>query len=383
MLDFAFTAEQELFRRTVRDFAEKELRPLYARWDQTGEFPRELYAKAARLGLTGLLLPVEYGGQGADCVTTGIALEAVARGDFNLCPPLLNAALLGGIIAAHGTEEQKRRWLPPLAAGEETIGLGLTEPGAGSDAAAITTRALRQGDHYILRGEKTSITLGGVADVFIVYAKTQPEAGARGVSSFIVPRDSPGLSFTVFRDLGSRLTQRGSMAMDDTPVPAQNLLGQENRGFYQIMHGFEYSRAIIGLFCLGAAQAALEDAIAYARQRYAFGRPIGQFQGVAFPIAEDHTLIEAARLLCYKTLWLRDQNLPHTKEAAMCKWWAPKVAVDAIHHSLLIHGHYGYSEDFPQAQRLRDVIGMEIGDGTAEISKLVVARALLGQQFLR
>jgi len=244
----------------------------------------------------------------------------------------------------------------------------------------MTTSAVWDGDDYVLTGEKSSIsfTEGTAA---IVFAKTDPSAGARGVSAFFVPMDSPGLGRSKFRDLGERAITRGALHLDGVRVPAKNLLGREGQGFYIIMNQFDFNRAIIALMCIGAAQQTLEETMEYVKTRTAFGQPIARFEGVSFPIAEAATLLEAARLLSYKALWQRDHNTPHGMEAAMAKWWAPRLAVEVIHQMLLLHGHAGYSDDYLVGQRLRDVIGLEIGDGTAEVMKIIIGREMIGREF--
>jgi len=261
------------------------------------------------------------------------------------------------------------------------MGLALSEPGAGSDAKAMTSRARRDGDEYVLDGEKSGISLLMAADACVVFAKTDP-AGARGVTAFLVPMDAPGVTLLPFRDMGSRPVGRGGLHLDGVRVPADYRVGEEGKGFYSVMNAFDYSRFIIGLMCLGAAEASLDETIAYVTQRHAFGQPLARFEGVQFPIAEHATYIEAARWLCYRGLWLRDADRPHTKEAAMAKWWAPKVAVECIHDCLLLHGQYGYSQDLPHEQRLRDVMGLQIGDGTAQVQKIIIARELMGREYL-
>jgi len=381
MLDFSFTPEQEALREMVREFAKKELAPKYSHWDKNEEFPKEQLLKMGKLGIVGINLPEKYGAKGADCVSAGIVLEEVARGDFSCGYPITLSELVGGIIAANGTEEQKQHWLPPLIRGEITMTLALTEPHAGSDAGAIATTAVREGDYYILNGRKAAIDIC-LSDAVVIWAKTDPEARTRGMSAFIVPGDTPGLHRTPLRTMGSKGARLGNIEISNVRIPASNLLGEENRGFYMVMRAFDYSRALMGLWCLGAAQAALDDAILYARFRTAFGKPIGKFEGISFPLAENATLVEAARLLCYKTLWLRDHDLPHTKEAAMCKWWAPKLAADVIHHCMLVHGWYGYTDNVPQEQRLRDVISLETGDGSGEIMKMIIVREMMGREYL-
>jgi cyclohexanecarboxyl-CoA dehydrogenase len=381
MVDFAFTEAQEEFARVIRTFAQQELAPKYAHWDRSGEFPAEQWRKMGALGITGICIPEEYGGQAADCVTVGIAAEEVARGDFN-CGYALIENCLNGEILKHAQEAVRRQWLPGMARGDHIMALAVTEARGGSDAAGMTTRAVRHGDEYILSGEKSGISMLMPADSVLVFAKTDSDAGARGVSTFLVPTDLPGVRRTLLRDMGERAIQRGTLALDDVRVPRDSLIGQEGQGFYLVMNAFDYSRVIIALMCIGTAEQSLEETILYVKQREAFGRPLAKFEGVSFPIAEHATMLAAARWLCYRTLWLRDQGLPHSKEAAMVKWWGPKVAVDAIHDCLLLHGHYGYTQDLPLEQRLRDVIGLEIGDGTAQVSKIVIARELFGREFL-
>jgi cyclohexanecarboxyl-CoA dehydrogenase len=377
---FALSDESAEFQAQVRAFARKRLAPQYQSDDATGTFRREALAELAQLGLTGLRIPEAYGGQGAECLTAGIACEEVAYADFNMGYVLNNTALVGDVLASYGSEKQRRRFLPPIAAGEALPALCLTEPEHGSDAAAIAMRATPDGEGWRLSGEKTSITFGIAADTAVVFARTGGD-GARGVSAFYVELDERHVSRSEFRDLGNRAIGRAALHFDGLPVTRADLIGEPGGGFVQVMQAFDYARALISLICLGAAQASLDEAVAYARDRTAFGQPIGRFQGVAFPLVERATHVRAARLLCHEALWRRDCGLPHTAEANMAKWWAPQVAFDTIHEALLVHGHTGYAEELPLAQRLRDVVGLEIGDGTAQIAKLVVARQLFGREF--
>nr|WP_281378479.1 acyl-CoA dehydrogenase family protein [Gordonia humi] len=254
----------------------------------------------------------------------------------------------------------------------------ITEPEHGTDAAALGLKAVPTDDGWRLSGEKTSITLGMAADRAVVLARTGG-AGARGVSAFWVDLTDPGVTRSPFDDLGSRAIGRASVHFDDVHVTSGDLIGQEGGGFVSVMQGFDYSRAIIGLLCLGAAQQSLDEAIAWARDRQAFGQPIGRFQGVSFPLAEHATYITGARHVCYEALWRKDNDVEHSAEAAMAKFWAPKLSADVIHQCLLTLGHVGYSTEHKVGQRLRDVIGLEIGDGTAQVSKLVISRSLLGR----
>lgn len=381
-MDFAFTPEQEELIRTLRAFSRKELAPHSAEWDRTGRFPWEAWRRMGELGLFGLRAPAAYGGQEADLVTTGLAIEEIGRGDFSCTYGIQLACLTGEIVGRNGSEEVKRRWLPPVIRGEAVMAIALTEPGVGSDAASLVCRAERRGDEYVITGEKSGISLGMVAHAAMVFARTDPGARARGVTAFLVPLDLPGVTRSALRDLGSRAVGRAVLTFDHVRVPASHRLGPEGAGFYEVMRGFDFNRVLIALGCLGAAQASLEETMRYVQERRAFGRPIVRFEGVSFPLAEAATLLEAARLLSYKALWLADQGQRHTKEAAMAKWWAPKLAVETIHQCLLLHGHYGYTDELPFGQRLRDVIGLEIGDGTAEIMKLIVARELMGREAL-
>jgi cyclohexanecarboxyl-CoA dehydrogenase len=290
------------------------------------------------------------------------------------------ACLGGEIIGRNATDEVRQRWLPPMVRGEAVLAIGLTEPSVGSDAANLACRAVREGDEYLITGEKSGISLGLAADAIMLFATTNPAARARGVTAFLVPLDLPGVSRSALRDLGARAVGRAVLSFDHVRIPLSHRLGEEGTGFYQVMRGFDFNRVLIALACLGAAQTSLEETMAYVKERRAFGRAIVQFEGVSFPIAEAATLMEAARLLCYRALWLADRGERHTKESAMVKWWAPRLAVDTIHQCLLLHGHYGYTDELPFEQRLRDVIGLEIGDGTAEVMKLIVARELMGRE---
>jgi cyclohexanecarboxyl-CoA dehydrogenase len=380
-MDFAYTAEQDELIRTLRAFARKELAPRSRAWDKTGEFPWDVWRQMGELGLLGLRAPAAYGGQEADLVTMGIATEEIARGDFGCTYGIQLAGLAGEILGRHGDPEVAGRWLPPTARGEAVIALALTEPSVGSDAANLACRAERDGDGYVITGEKSGISLAMVAAAAILFARTGSDR-ARGVSAFLVPLDLPGVSRSPLRDMGSHAVGRAVLAFDHVRVPRSHRIGEEGTGFYRVMQGFDYNRLVIALACLGAAQVSLEETMAYVKERRAFGRTLATFEGVSFPLAEAATHVDAARWLCYRGLWLADRGQPYTKESAMAKWWAPKLSVEAIHQCLLLHGHYGYTDELPFEQRLRDVIGLEIGDGTAEIMKVIVARELMGREAL-
>lgn len=379
-MDYALDEDQEAFRAEVRRFADKVLAPHYQSDDQAAEFRRQLALDMAGMGLTGLRIPEEYGGQDATAVIAGLAAEEVGRADFNATYLIINTALISDIIVRNATDEQKLAWLPGIADGSTVPCICITEPGHGTDAASLELKAIPDGDGWRLQGEKTSITLGMAADRAVVLARTGGP-GARGVSAFWVELGHGSVSRSAFDDLGSRAIGRASLHFDGTPVTRAELIGNEGDGFVSVMQGFDYSRAIIGLACLGAAQASLDEAAQWARDREAFGQPIGKFQGVAFPLAEHATYITGARHVCLEALWKKDNDIEHSAEAAMAKFWAPKLSVDVIHQCLLTLGHVGYSTEHKVGQRLRDVIGLEIGDGTAQVSKLVISRDLLGRPY--
>ncbi len=380
-MEFGITEEQQAIQETARRFAQEKIAPDFQKREETGVIERSLVKEMAALGLVASDLPEDFGGLGIDGVTAGLIIEEIAYADLNVSYIQLLNSLIGRIIVDHARPELAQAWVPKMVAGEALMSLGLTEPRGGSDAAHLQLKAERSGNtEYVLNGEKTSISMADQTDAIVLFARTnQEEEGARGVSAFLVPLDAPGISCSRFSDLGSEAVGRGSVFFDSVRVPAENMLGDEGEGFRQVMQGFDYSRALIGLMCLGAARASLDETWAFITEREAFGLPLAQFQGVTFPLAEAETAYKAARHICFETLWRRDAGLPHTSEAAMAKWFAPKSSVDIIHQCLLSHGHSGYSRDLPHQQRLRDVIGLEIGDGTAQIMKLIVAREKVGR----
>jgi cyclohexanecarboxyl-CoA dehydrogenase len=270
--------------------------------------------------------------------------------------------------------------LKKLSQGEAICAIALTEPRGGSDAANLRLRIARDGDFYVINGEKTSISAADQADITVVFGRTgQPEDGAHGVTALLVPMDTPGLTTNRFDCHGQRAIGRGSIFFENVRVPLNHRLGDENKGFVQVMHGFDYSRSLIGLQCLAVARVALEETWEYITQRQAFGQPLSAFQGVTHPLAQYDTEVEGARLVCLQGLWLKDQGLPHSAEAGMAKWWGPKLAYDVIHQCLLCFGHGGYDRGLME-QRLRDVLGFQIGDGTAQIMKTIIARTRAGRK---
>jgi cyclohexanecarboxyl-CoA dehydrogenase len=379
-LSFAITAEQEALVDVARRFGERQLAPYYKQREQEGAFDRATLREMGELGLFGVELAAEYGGLGLDCTTAGLVLEALCRADYNIGQLMVTMSLSGVILAGHGAPDVVEPWLRGVTEGTMIPAIALTEPGGGSDAANLKLRATREGDTYVLDGEKTSTSFAAQAEFAIVWARTGPQSsGARGISAFLVPLDLPGIKTSEFDDLGGRCAGRGSVYFDRVVIPATHLIGRENEGFIAVMQGFDYSRALIGLQCLAVARQSLDETWVSTTERTSFGKPLIANQGVSFPLAEAETQLEACRLLCLKTLWLKDQGLPHTAEAAMCKWWGPKLAFDIVQTCLLLNGHGAYTEEMPYAQRLRDVLGLQIGDGTAQIMKLVIARDKAGR----
>lgn len=372
------TDEQTEIRNTARRFAREKVTPGYQAREAEGVVDRRLLAEMGALGLIAPELPEALGGLGQPSVTSGLIAEEIGYADLNVAYVQILGSLNGAILARHAARDLAAEWVGRIVSGQAVVAIGLTEPRGGSDAAALSLSARRDGDHYVVRGEKSSISMADQADAIITFARTgRPEDKARGISAFLIPMSARGVSTQRFNDLGSKAIGRSSVFFDDVRIPAGHRIAEEGAGFVQVMQGFDFSRALIGLQCIAAAQASLDESWAYIQERQAFGKPLADKQGVTFPLAEGEGLIAAVRQLCYHTLSLRDAGQPHTAEAAMCKWLGPKTAVDVIHQCLLTHGHYGWSLDLPHQQRLRDVMGLEIGDGTAQIMKLIVARERL------
>jgi len=379
-VDTTLNEQQEAFREAAQRFATEKLAPHYQKRATKHRLDRAMLAEMGSLGLIGVDIPEAYGGLGESSVTAGLIIEQIAYADFNASYVQLLASLMGGMVAQHATSDVAKEWLPKVTRGEAIIGLGLTEPRGGSDAANLILRAEKSGNGYRLNGEKTSMSCSDQCDAAVIFARTgKVEDGARGVSAFFVDLNQKGITRTHFDDIGTKPVGRGSVFFDDVFIPAECLMAEENKGFSKIMTGFDYSRALIGLECIGPAQASVDEAWQYSRERTAFERPIAQFQGVSFPLAEAETQLTMMRQLCFHTLSLRDRRLPHTAEAAMCKWYVPKTTCEIIHQCLLTHGHYGYTTDLPFHQRYLDVMGLQIGDGTAQIQKLVIAREKVGR----
>lgn len=374
------TEDQRLVHRSVREFAAAELRPHAARWDREGTFPAAIVPKLAALGLLGLVVPAEYGGAGLDMVSAMLAVEAVSWGDgsIGLTVASHNSLCTGHILLFAG-EEQKRRYLPRLARGEMLGGWGLTEPAAGSDASAIQTRAQRRGSVYVLNGTKLFVTQGTVAGVYVVMAVTDPAAGRPGISAFIVDRDAPGLRVGKKEDkLGLRASDTSEVIFEDCEVPTGALIGGEGAGYRQAMAVLERGRIGIGAMAVGLGRAALDDSIAYASQRKTFGKPIASHQAVQFMIADMAMELDAAWLLVARAAQLVDLGRPFRREASMAKLFASEAANRATNKAVQIHGGYGFIKDYAVERYYRDVKLTEIGEGTSEIQRIIIAKSLIG-----
>jgi butyryl-CoA dehydrogenase len=380
-MHFELDEEQRLVRDMVHDLAQAEIAPRAAQVDKSEEFPAENIRKMAELGLLGLPYPEEYGGGGGDYVSYAIAVEEIARACGSTA--LIYAAHISlgcGPIYYFGTEAQKQRWLPVLCSGRGLGAFGLTEPEAGSDAGATRTTAVRDGEAYILNGSKMWITSGAIAEVVTCTAKTDPAAGTRGISCFLVEKGTPG--FIPGKNepkMGLKGSVTSALSLENCRVPAENLLGQEGEGFKQMLITLDGGRISIGAMALGLAQAALDEATRYSRERVQFGQPIAKFQAIQWMIADMATEIDAARLMVYRAAAMKDAGLPFTKEAAMAKLFASEVAERAGYKAIQIHGGYGYSREYPVERIYRDQRLCTIGEGTSEIQRLVIARQVLGR----
>jgi hypothetical protein len=380
-MDFRPTEEQELLRRTVREFAEAEIRPHVMTWDEAQQFPMDLLPKLAALGLTGVQHGEEYGGAGLSAVDYCICIEELAR----VCPAIaLSVAAHNGLCSAHiamfGTEDQKRRFLPKLLRGEVLGAWGLTEAGAGSDAAGMRTTAVRQGQCWAITGAKTFITHGRIGGVMVVIAVTDRTKGHRGISAFIVEQGTPGMTAGKKENkLGMRASDTSEVIFDNCRIPVDQILGEEGQGFINTLQVLDGGRIGIAALSVGLAQGAYEAALNYAKERRQFGQPIGEFQAIQWKLADNAMRIEAARLLTYRAAYLRDQGARTTRESSIAKLFASEIAVKAADDSVQIHGGYGFVKDYPAEKYFRDVKLLTIGEGTSEIQRLVIARQLLGQ----
>jgi alkylation response protein AidB-like acyl-CoA dehydrogenase len=380
-MDFRPTEEQELLRRTVRDFAETEIGPHVMEWDEAQQFSSDLLPKLATLGLAGIQFPDEYGGADLSAVDYCICIEELAR----VCPAVaLSVAAHNGLCSAHismfGNDEQKRTFLPRLVGGHVWGAWGLTEAGAGSDAAGMRTTAVRQGDEWVLNGAKTFITHGRIGGVMVVIAVTDRTQGHRGISAFIVEHGTPGMSAGKKENkLGMRASDTSEVIFDQCRIGVDRLLGKEGQGFINTLQVLDGGRIGIAALSVGLAQGAYEAALNYAKERRQFGQPLADFQAIQWKLADNATRIEAARLLTYRAAWLRDRGERTTRESSSAKLFASETAVRAADDCVQIHGGYGFVKDYPAEKFFRDVKLLTIGEGTSEIQRLVIARQLLAQ----
>jgi alkylation response protein AidB-like acyl-CoA dehydrogenase len=378
-MDFRPTEHQQVLRRTIRQFAETEIRPHVMEWDEAQHFPSELIASLSELGLMGIQIPEEHGGAGMSAVDYCICIEELARVDPSVA---LTVAAHNGLCTAHiamfGTEEQKRRYVGPLARGEMIGAWGLTEPKAGSDAGGTETRAVLQGDCWVLNGSKTFTTHGRVGQVMVAMAVTDRSARRHGISAFIVEHGTPGFSAGRKENkLGMRASDTSEVIFDNCRIPSQNLLGREGEGFVNALQVLDAGRIGIAALAVGLAQGAHEASVRYAKERHQFGQPIASFQAIQWKLADDATAIEAGRLLTYRAAMLKDQGLRTTRESSMAKLFSSEMAVRVADNCVQIHGGYGFVKDYPAEKYFRDVKLTTIGEGTSEIQRMLIAREIL------
>jgi len=378
-VNFSLTDEQQLLRKSVREFSETELRPHVMEWDEAQHFPKELLPKLAELGLLGIQFQEQYGGAGMSAVDYCICIEELARVDPSVS---LSVAAHNGLGAAHiamfANEAQKQKYLVPLAQGAKLAAWGLTEPGSGSDAAAMRTTAVQDGDCWVLNGSKMFITHGTSADTLVIMAVTDKSKGAKGISAFILERGMGGLLAGKKEDkLGMRASETTEVILQNCRVPASQLLGEAGQGFIQTLQVLDAGRIGIAALSVGLAQGAYEAAARYTAERKQFGRAIASFPAIQERLAEHQSQVEAARLLTYRAAWLKDQGRRMTLESAMAKLYSSEIAVRAAEDGVQMHGGYGFVKDYPAEKFLRDVKLLTIGEGTSEVQRLVIARQLL------
>ena len=379
-MDFSIGSESQRLLDTASSFEESLISESRTR-EEAGRIGSEITQEMGGAGLIAPELSEHLGGQGQSKVTAGLITETIARGDLNVAYLQVVGSLMGQVIARNASAEVAEHYCRLITSGRETVAIGLSEPDAGSDAGNPATTATRDGADWIINGTK-SMSLALTSAATVIFARTEPDAKrGKGISAFLIDLDTPGVTRTPISDMGQSAVARGAVDFADVRVPGDHLLGAEGAAFSQVMQGFDFSRALIGLQCTGSASRAIDDTWGYVKGREAFDQPLSKFQGVSFPLAEAETKIAAARFLCLNTLWLGDEGLPHTSQAAMCKWWAPLEAYHAIHQCLLLHGQNGYMQNRDVEKRLRDVLGMQIGDGTAQIMKLVIARESAGRAY--
>jgi alkylation response protein AidB-like acyl-CoA dehydrogenase len=377
-MNFELSQEQAMIRQLAREFAEGEVAPGAGERDKTGRFPVELVKKMGELGLMGIPFSEEYGGMGGDTVSYALAVEEISRADASLGITLAAHCSIGmGPVYYFGTKEQKERWLPGAARGEYLASFGLTEPGAGSDSAGTKTTAVAEGDHWVLNGSKSFITNAYYCGYIVCTAVTEPGKGHKGISAFIVPNPTEG--FTVgpaYEKMGLHASDTRPLYFDNVRIPRENLLGAPGDGFKQFMVTLDGGRISIGAMAVGIAQASLDAALKYAKERIQFGQAISKFQAIQFKLADMAMEIELARTMVLKAAWLKDQGRPYTKESAMAKLFASETATRAANQAIQIHGGSGYMEEFPVSRYWRDAKLTEIGEGTSEIQRLIIAKQL-------
>jgi alkylation response protein AidB-like acyl-CoA dehydrogenase len=378
-MDFALDDEHRHIQATIRDFGEREIRPHAAAWDRDEAFPHATVRRLGELGFLGVSIPEDLGGGGADTLANLLVIEGVARYDASLGLTVAShTGLASGHLNQFGSEALRRRYLPRMARGEWLGAWCLTEPGSGSDAAALRTRAVRDGDGWVLNGAKMFITQGSVGHVYVVVASTAPDLGKRGVSAFVVERGTPGLgNGRKIEKLGLRSSDTAEVILENVRAPADHLIGEEGQGFKQALRLLDGGRLGIAAWCLGIGRGALEEALAYAQERTAFGRPIAELQAIQFMLADMATRLDAARVLLWRGAWLSDAGRPFRTEASMAKLLASEAAMWATTKAVQIFGGYGYMRDYPVERYMRDAKLGEIGEGTSEVQRMVIARALL------
>jgi butyryl-CoA dehydrogenase len=382
-LNFKLSEEHEMIRKMVRDFAQNEVAPTASERDEEERFDSDIMDKMAELGLMGIPWPEEYGGIGSDYLAYCITVEELARVCASTAVTLsAHTSLAGWPIYTFGTEEQKQKYLKPLALGEKLGAYGLTEPGSGSDAGAMRTTARLEDDHYVMNGSKIFITNGGVADIYIVFAITDPTSKSKGITAFIIEKDFPGFSIgKKERKLGIRSSPTTELLFEECKVPRENVLGQVGDGFKIAMKTLDGGRNGIAAQAVGIAQGALDAAVDYAKIRHQFGKPIAAWQGIAFKLADMATSIEAARLLTYQAAWLETEGLPYGKESAMSKLFAGDTAMKVTTEAVQVFGGYGYTKDYPVERFMRDAKITQIYEGTQEIQRLVISRMITKESF--
>jgi alkylation response protein AidB-like acyl-CoA dehydrogenase len=378
-LDYNLTEDQQAIKQVAREFAETEILPRKMEWDESQEFPMEVFRKMAELGFLGMLIPTELGGAGLGATENSIVIEEIARVDPSIA---LSIAAHNGLCSSHifrfASDEIKQKYIPDLATGKVLGAWGLTEPSAGSDAGGTRTYAVREGDHYLLNGSKNFITHGTVGDTTVIMAVTDRDKGAKGISAFVLDKSMPGFSASKKENkVGMRASDTSSLVMENVKVPVGNLIGEEGEGFVQALKILDGGRISIAALSVGCAQGAFEAAIKYVQQREQFGKPLAAQQATMFKLAEMGMKIEAARLLVYRAAWLRDNGLPFSKEASVAKLYASEISVEVSEESVQLHGGYGYIKEYPAEKFWRDSKLLTIGEGTSEVQRMVIARALM------